>query len=386
MTHRCTNAICSSISTTNDNDILASSSDPVVLFPLRLEGAFLGHEELLLVHGEEFHGKVNSLQVPSRNRQVTWLGGTQTQTESIKVVSQVINIDIDTNVGIGDKFNAFFSQQIDTTIDGFLFQLHVWNSIHQKSSNTIGPFKDGNIVSLLVQLIGSRQSRRTRSHHSHGKARAFLRNPGSNLSIPKGSIDNGIFHILDGNRRINQSSHTRSLARCWTDTSSKLGKVVGGMQPFNGFVPLILIDQIVPFGNQVVDGTSLMSLTKGSSAIHATSGLNLAFNGRVGDLDVSVWDRINLFPVIDAFEGITVWLGVALVIQETTEFFNGFDRAIAAADFWLIVMIVDSFSPNFMTTILGNWTRRIFSSFCALCAKDLSKVEWIATTSGSSGQ
>lgn len=88
-----------------------------------------------------------------------------------------------------------------------------------------------------------------------------------------------------------------------------------------------------------------MGLTKRSSAIHAASGLHLELGGRVGNLDVPTGDRVDFFPIVDPYQRVTVGFRIALVIQESTEFVNGFDRTITATDpvimdigYWILVV------------------------------------------------
>ena len=66
-------------------------------------------------------------------------------------------------------------------------------------------------------------------------------------------VDDRALDVLDRDRRLVDAEHARAFARRGTDAAGELGKVVGLVQPLERFLPQAAIDQIVPFGNQVVD-------------------------------------------------------------------------------------------------------------------------------------
>lgn len=74
-----------------------------------------------------------------------------------------------------------------------------------------------------------------------------------------------------------------------------------------------------------------MSLTKWRTAIHTTCRLHFAFNGGMLFI-IAALDGVEFFPVEDTFGGVTVGLFVTLVVDETTEFFDGLICSIATLD------------------------------------------------------
>jgi hypothetical protein len=71
-----------------------------------------------------------------------------------------------------------------------------------------------------------------------------------------------------------------------------------------------------------------MSLAKWCSAIHTTSGLDLAFHVRVSDIHISFWDGVNLSPVLNTNERIAVGFGVCFVIQKSAKLLNAFHTSV----------------------------------------------------------
>ena len=55
------------------------------------------------------------------------------------------------------------------------------------------------------------------------------------------------------------------------------------METIEGFFPASGVDQIVPFGDEVLDRATAGRLAEGHSAVHATSALGAqVFFGRIG--------------------------------------------------------------------------------------------------------
>ncbi len=80
------------------------------------------------------------------------------------------------------------------------------------------------------------------------------------------------------------------------------------MQAVQGVAPPILVHQIVPFGNQVVDGTTAVGLTKRNAAVHTACTLRLQM--------VALGLRKDLQEVVRSLDRIAVRYGL------TREFFK----------------------------------------------------------------
>ena len=104
------------------------------------------------------------------------------------------------------------------------------------------------------------------------------------------------------------------------------------MQPFDGIAPLSIVYQIIPLRYEIVDRTTRVGLTKRRAAIHVPGSLDFAFNGGVFFV-VASFDRVEFFPVKDAFGRVVVGFFVALLVNEATEFF-----------YWLVGPVVAFYS------------------------------------------
>jgi hypothetical protein len=115
-------------------------------------------------------------------------------------------------------------------------------------------------------------------------------------------VGNGAFDVFDGDGRGGDAQDAGAFAGSGTDPSGEVGEVVGFLEAFKGFAPEAAVDEVVPFGNEVMNGTAgghaaeeEAGVAKGNPAIHAAGAL-LA---QLGFVEVLV----ELVPVVDAFEG-----------------------------------------------------------------------------------
>ena len=90
-------------------------------------------------------------------------------------------------------------------------------------------------------------------------------------SFLEGVLDDGLFDVLDGDGRFIDAQHARGLAGGGADAAGELRKVVGGVQRADGFFPAVAVNQVVPIGNDVVEGAARVA--EGNAAIHAARRL-----------------------------------------------------------------------------------------------------------------
>ena len=154
--------------------------------------------------------------------------------------------------------------------DGFL-HLEIRNAIPQQASDAIGLFEEGHRMSRTVQLLRGGEPRWPRADHGHafaGAAQGWFR---PNPSFLEGVLDDGLFDGLDGDGRFIDAQHARGLAGGGANAAREFRKVVGGVQRADGFFPSVAVNQVVPIGDDVVQGTARVA--KGNAAIHAARRL-----------------------------------------------------------------------------------------------------------------
>src|SRR6185312_9170892 len=98
---------------------------------------------------------------------------------------------------------------------------------------------------------------------------------GTDEAFLESALDNALFDLLDGDRRLVNAKHACCLARSGTNPSRKLRKIVGRMQLSHRFFPMTAVDEIIPVRNEIVDRTPGMA--ERHAAIHAARALGSQF-------------------------------------------------------------------------------------------------------------
>lgn len=108
-------------------------------------------------------------------------------------------------------------------------------------------------------------------------------------ALGKPALHDIFFDLLDRDRWLIDSENAGCFARRGTNPAGEFREIVGRVQLANGFSPTPPIDEIVPIGNQVVDGAS--GLAKGHATIHAARAL--------GPKSLFRKIEVDLEPIID---------------------------------------------------------------------------------------
>ena len=119
------------------------------------------------------------------------------------------------------------------------------------------------------------------------------------------TIDDVAFNRFDGDRRLVNPQRTRPLTRSRTDTTGELREVVCLVQSIEGLLPIVMIDEVVPFGDEVMHRTprrrpadDLAGVTERNPTVHAPRPLMLE--------NLQLERLIKLIPVLDALERVTL--------------------------------------------------------------------------------
>ena len=151
------------------------------------------------------------------------------------------------------KRTPFLGHQVYSPLHDRFIKLHVRDAVHQQAAYSIRTFEDGDPVTGLVKLGGACKPRRARPDHGYFLADSDARRFGYDPPFFKAAVDDGILDCLDRDGRLIDAQHTRSFAGGGTHAAGELGKVVGLLQPVQGFTPLSAVDEVIPLWNQIID-------------------------------------------------------------------------------------------------------------------------------------
>ena len=124
-------------------------------------------EATLVLLREEFHRKVNSLQLASRNFQVARMLGAARQHDGIELATQIFDRDVLADLGIGDKLHALGGHLFEAAIDDVLLQLELGDAIAKQSADAVRFFVDRDRMASAAQLLRRSQPCRTRTDDCH---------------------------------------------------------------------------------------------------------------------------------------------------------------------------------------------------------------------------
>ena len=165
--------------------------------------------------------------------------------------------------------NAALRHHLHAAIHQRLVELHVGDAVHQQSPDPVFALEYRHLVPRLVELIRRSETRGAGADHRHTPAGAPLRRIVPYPSLGKPPVDDGVLDVLDGDRGIGDGEHAGALAGSGAGSAGELGEVVRLVEPVERRLPLAPVHQIVPFGDEVVDGTAGGGLAERNSAIHA---------------------------------------------------------------------------------------------------------------------
>ena len=233
LTNRRSHTIISGISTANNNDILTFGIYPAL---------FLAGEYMLCRTCQEIHSEVDSIGFSSLCLDITWIGSTACKDHTVIFLQQICCLHIFSHISIDNKLYTFFFHDLLLPVNHPFFQLHIRDTIHQKTTDMIISLIYRNGMTTTVQLVCCCQSGRAGADHGNLFAGACLWRLRSHQIIGIAILDNGVFVCLAGDRCVIQTTGAGCFTKCRTHSGSKLREVIRLFQTVVGFFPVSIVD------------------------------------------------------------------------------------------------------------------------------------------------
>ena len=150
--------------------------------------------------------------------------------------------------------------------------------------------EDGDGVAGAAKLLRGGEAGGAAADDGDALAGGLLGRLGMNPALVPGALDDGPLDELDGDGRLIDAEHAGGFARRGADAAGELREVIRRVEAANGGLPSIVVDEIVPVGDEIVDRAA--GVAEGHAAVHAASALLalLFFRERLVDFE----------PVLDA--------------------------------------------------------------------------------------
>ena len=156
MANGSTNAVVTSITTSDDNNVLVLGRNVSIV-------SQFGVQERLGVLVQELHGVVNAVQVAVRDGQVTSDSSSSREDNCVVLLAESFEVGLTllTNGDTSLEVDALSSHEVDTALNDLLVELHVGDTVHEKTTNAVRALVDGDLVASLVELVGSGETSRS---------------------------------------------------------------------------------------------------------------------------------------------------------------------------------------------------------------------------------
>ena len=126
----------------------------------------------------------------------------------------------------------------------------------------------------------------------------------------EGAVDDRVLDLFDRDRvALADLEHARGLARRGAQTTGELGKVVRRVQLRDRVLETVVVDEVVPVGDQVPERAAVV--TEGHAAVHAAGALLAQLLHRANEQELLV--------IVRALGRVPVGDPVALDLQEAAE-------------------------------------------------------------------
>ena len=159
----------------------------------------------------------------------------------------------------------------NASIDQRLFHLEVRDAVTQQPARLAVFFVDVNFVSGACELLRAGEPSWAGPDDGDlftgGLAEDFRLDP----SIDERTIDDRAFDRFDRHGRVGEIQRAGRFARRGAYAAGELGEVIGRVEVARGLLPVAVIDEIVPVGDLIVDGTAVVTIR--NATIHAPRGL-----------------------------------------------------------------------------------------------------------------
>src|SRR5207302_4092330 len=120
-------------------------------------------------------------------------------------------------------------------------------------------------------LLRGAQPGGTAADHGDALAGAVRRRLRLHPALVPGAVDDRDLDLLDGDRVVVDRQNAGRLAGRGADAAGELGEVVGVVEAGDGALPVVLVDEVVPFGDEVAQGAAVVA--EGNAAVHAAGAL-----------------------------------------------------------------------------------------------------------------
>ena len=113
MSHGCRDAVGSGVAAPENDNVLVRGGDVAAVGEPTVKKA-------LRVGPQELHSKVDSIKVPSLNREIPGLRSSRAYHDRVKVLYEFVSVNILSHFRVGDELDSLLREYIDAAVDYLL--------------------------------------------------------------------------------------------------------------------------------------------------------------------------------------------------------------------------------------------------------------------------
>ncbi|MNQ59209.1 hypothetical protein D3C85_734410 [compost metagenome] len=248
----------------------------------RLVGQAVACHGLVLL-AQEVHGVVHAREFAARDRQVARRFRTAAHDHGVEFGHQRLRRTHRQAIGHGilriadvgrrRELHAFGLHLRDAAVDLVLFQLEIGNAVAQQPADAVALFEQGHRVAGARQLLRARHAGGAGAHDRDLLARLARRHLRRDPAFGPALVDDRVFDGLDAHGVAVDVQGTGGFTRRRADAARELREVVGGVQHVQRAAPVLLVHQVIPVRDDVVDRAAVVA--ERDAAVHAARRLLL---------------------------------------------------------------------------------------------------------------
>ena len=221
-----------------------------------------------------------------------------------------------TDVHTGAEDDTFRFHEGATAADNGLVELHVRDAVHEETADFIRALEDGDTVTTVVQLIGHGEAGRTGTDDRDALTGADLRDTRLHIALLEGGLNDVEFVVVRRHRRVIEALNAGLLAERRADTARELREVVRLQKTAQRMGDVAVVDLVVPLRAEIVKRTAReharqlhAGLAERDTAVHAARALLPTLLLREGD--------VKFFKVFDTLLYRNVFIFFSRIIEKS---------------------------------------------------------------------
>jgi hypothetical protein len=231
---------------------------------------------------EEVHRRVHPRQLAPGHGQRARRRGAAGEEHGVVRPAQRREAHVAPGLGARPELDPLRGHLREALVEHRLVELEVGHAVAQQPADAVVLLEHGDRVAHAPQLLRGGEAGGARTDDRHVQPALARRRLRPHPPLGEPAVGHRLLDAPDGDGLLDQAEHARRLARRRAQAAGELGEVVRGVQRVERLLPAAAADEVVPLGDQVLDGAAGVALAEGDAAVHAAGPLRVEQLRRCG--------------------------------------------------------------------------------------------------------